>query len=481
MMKSEAEIKNLLVGNLQRLPFINEAAEIASQRNEKVFVVGGYIRDLILGGGKEDIDILVVGDGTAFAEDLGKRLGVTDVVVYGNFGTANFHYGSYDIEFVGARKESYNPESRNPDVVPSTFEDDISRRDFTINSIAVSINKETFGEVFDIYNGIGDIDAGILRTPLEPETTFDDDPLRIMRAIRFAARFGFSIEPEVYEAIKVKAPRLVIVSQERITDEFLKILGGERPGDGLRLMYETGVMKIVFPEVDNLGGVDQINEYHHKDVFYHTCLVVDNISKHTNDVWLRFAALVHDIAKPQTKRFIEGTGWSFHGHEELGAKMMRGIFYRMKFPFTRINYIKKLVRLHLRPVALSDQAVTDSAIRRLIVEAGDDLEDLITLCRADITSKNEYKVKTILANYERVMARVLEVREKDALRAFQSPVRGEEIMEVLKLKPGRDVGIVKKAIEEAILEGIIPNDYDAAYKYMLDEAVNLLKSDEQTT
>ena len=480
MIKSDLEIKDLVVGNLQKLPFIEAAAEIAGQRSEKAFVVGGYIRDLILGAGKQDIDILVVGDGTAFAEDLGRKLGVKDIIVYGNFGTANFKYGDYDLEFVGARKESYKPESRNPEVVPSTFEDDISRRDFTINSIAVSINRDSFGEISDLYNGIGDIFAGVLKTPLEPDTTFDDDPLRIMRAIRFAARFGFTVDPEVFEAMKRKASRLEIVSQERVTDEFLKILGGERPGDGLRLMYESGVMKIVFPEVDKLGGVDQINEYHHKDVFYHTCLVVDNISKATGDVWLRFAALVHDIAKPQTKRFVEGTGWTFHGHEELGARMMRGIFQRMKFPFVKINYIKKLVRLHLRPVALSNDSVTDSAIRRLIVEAGDDLDDLITLCRADITSKNEYKVKTILANYDRVMQRVLEVREKDALRAFQSPVRGEEIMEVLRLKPGREVGIVKKAIEEAILEGIIPNEYDAAYKYMLDEAANLLNPGNKT-
>ncbi|KAA0241684.1 MAG: HD domain-containing protein [Chlorobiota bacterium] len=452
-----------------------EAIKLADERGERVYVVGGYIRDLVLGVGKKDIDILVVGDGTAFAEELGKRLCVEDVLVYGNFGTANFRYGDFDIEFVAARKESYNRESRNPEVVPSTFEDDISRRDFTVNAIAASVNSDNFGEIFDLYNGLDDINAGVIRTPLEPDTTFDDDPLRIMRAIRFASRFGFTIEPGTYSAITGMAPRLTIVSRERITDEFLKILASDRPGMGLRLMYETGVMKEIFPEVHNLGGVEQVNEYHHKDVFYHTCEVVDNISRATNDVWLRFAALVHDIAKPPTKRFVEGTGWTFHGHEELGAKMMKGIFQRMKFPFAKIGYVKKLVRLHLRPVALSKEEVTDAAIRRLIVEAGEDLDDLITLCRADITSKNENKVRHILKNYEKVMARVLEVREKDALRAFQSPVRGDEIMDAFGLKPGKQVGIIKTAIEEAILEGVIPNEYDAAWKYMMEVAPALLE------
>ncbi len=476
MLIERTAVELLVKENLANLPFMPEAMKLGDERGERVFVVGGYIRDLVLGAGKKDIDILVVGDGTAFAEELGKRLGVDDVLVYGNFGTANFRFGDFDIEFVAARKESYNRDSRNPEVVPSTFEDDISRRDFTVNAIAASINSANFGEVYDLYNGLEDINAGVIRTPLEPDTTFDDDPLRIMRAIRFASRFGFTIEPDTYSAITRMAPRLSIVSRERITDEFLKVLASERPGMGLRLMYETGVMNEIFPEVHNLGGVEQVNEYHHKDVFYHTCEVVDNISRATTDVWLRFAALVHDIAKPQTKRFVEGTGWTFHGHEELGAKMMRGIFQRMKFPFAKIAYVKKLVRLHLRPVALSKEEVTDSAIRRLIVEAGEDLEDLITLCRADITSKNENKVRYILKNYERVMARVLEVREKDALRAFQSPVRGDEIMTAFGLKPGKQVGIIKTAIEEAILEGVIPNEYEAAWKYMMEVAPALLET-----
>ncbi len=474
MLIERTAVEPLVRENLSQLPFMPEAIKLADERGERVYVVGGYIRDLVLGVGKKDIDILVVGDGTAFAEELGKRLCVEDVLVYGNFGTANFRYGDFDIEFVAARKESYNRESRNPEVVPSTFEDDISRRDFTVNAIAASVNSDNFGEIFDLYNGLDDINAGVIRTPLEPDTTCDDDPLRIMRAIRFASRFGFTLEPGTYSAITGMAPRLTIVSRERITDEFLKILASDRPGTGLRLMYESGVMKEIFPEVHNLGGVEQVNEYHHKDVFYHTCEVVDNISRATNDVWLRFAALVHDIAKPPTKRFVEGTGWTFHGHEELGAKMMKGIFQRMKFPFAKIAYVKKLVRLHLRPVALSKEEVTDSAIRRLIVEAGEDLDDLITLCRADITSKNENKVRHILKNYEKVMARVLEVREKDALRAFQSPVRGDEIMQAFGLKPGKQVGVVKTAIEEAILEGIIPNEYDAAWKYMMEVAPSLL-------
>lgn len=468
-------IRKKIEKNLKQLPFMKEAMELASERNERVYVVGGYIRDLILGVGKKDIDILIVGDGTGFAVELGKKLGIHEVMVYGNFRTANFKYDEYDLEFVGARKESYNKESRNPDVVPSTFEDDISRRDFTINAIAVSINSDNFGEISDIYDGINDIINGIVRTPLEPDITFDDDPLRIMRAVRFASRFNFAFDPGVSDGIKRNAHRLEIVSQERITEEFMKIMATPQPGIGLRLMYETGVMSVVFPEMAKLGGVEQVDEHRHKDVFYHTCEVVDNISRVTGDLWLRFAALVHDIAKPQTKKFVEGTGWTYHGHEEFGARMMKFIFKRMKLPFAKINYVKKLVRLHLRPVSLSKEEVTDSAIRRLIVEAGDDLEDLITLCRADITSKNEYKVKNILKNYDRVMERVLEVREKDALRAFQSPVRGEEIMSVLGLKPGPQVGVIKTAIEEAILEGTIPNEYDAAHKYMLEVAGKLLK------
>lgn len=477
-MQPENSIKTIrtkIEENLRQLPFMEGTIKLASKRGERVYVVGGYIRDLIMGVGKKDIDILIVGDGTGFAVELGKILGIHEVMVYGNFGTANFKFDEFDLEFVAARKESYNKESRNPEVVPSTFEDDISRRDFTINAIAVSINCETFGEISDIYNGIDDIFAGIIRTPLEPDLTFDDDPLRIMRAVRFASRFDFTFDPGVFEGIKRNAHRLEIVSQERITEEFMKVMATKQPGIGLRLMYETGVMGVVFPEVEKLGGVEQVDEYRHKDVFYHTCLVVDNISRVTDDVWLRFAALVHDIAKPQTKKFVDGTGWTYHGHEEFGGRMMKFIFKRMKLPYAKINYVKKLVRLHLRPVALSKDEVTDSAVRRLIVDAGEDLEDLITLCRADITSKNENKVKNILKNYDRVMERVLEVREKDALRAFQSPVRGEEIMSVLGLKPGPQVGVVKTAIEEAILEGIIPNEYEAAHKYMLAVAQKLVK------
>ncbi|KAB2908349.1 MAG: CCA tRNA nucleotidyltransferase [Ignavibacteriales bacterium] len=474
VVEAEKKVKE----NIKNLSFISEATRLADQRKEKVFIVGGYLRDLILEDCKKEIDILVVGDGTAYAEELGKRLNAEDVRVYGNFGTANFKFGDYSIEFVAARKESYSKESRNPEVTPATFEEDISRRDFTINAIAASVNSENFGKLFDLFNGLQDIKDKLIRTPLDPDTTFDDDPLRIMRAFRFAAKLGFTILPEILSAIKRKADRLSIISQERITDEFLKILASANPGLGLKLMFETGVMRVVFPEIHNLGGVEQVNEYHHKDVFYHTCEVVDNIAKVTDDVWLRFAALVHDIAKPQTKRLVEGVGWTFHGHEELGAKMMREIFKRMKFPFSKLPYVKRLVRLHLRPVAVSKDDVTDSAIRRLIVEAGEDLDDLLTLCRADITSKNENKVKNILKNYEKVAARVLEVREKDALRAFQSPVRGEEIMAVLGIKPGREVGIVKKAIEEAILEGVIPNEHDAAFKYMNEVAAKLINKGE---
>ncbi|MCW8849433.1 MAG: HD domain-containing protein, partial [Melioribacteraceae bacterium] len=383
-----------------------------------------------------------------------------------NFGTAHFNYNNMDFEFVGARKESYKRDSRNPVVQIGSFEDDINRRDFTINTLAISLNKSNFGDFIDKFNGIEDLNAKVIKTPLNPLETFDDDPLRIMRAFRFAAQLNFDVDQKIIEASQNLAERLKIVSQERITEEFFKILSSKKPSVGLKLMFDTKVMHVVFPEIANLAGVDQRKDFHHKDVFLHTLQVVDNISEVTSNVWLRFAALVHDIAKPQTKRFAEDVGWTFHGHEEMGARMMKKVFHNLKLPLTKINYIEKLVRLHLRPIALVSETVTDSAIRRLSANAGEDLEDLIKLCRADITSKNPVKVSKYLSNYDLVMQKVKEVQEKDNLKAFQSPVKGEEIMKICGLKPSKTVGIIKNAIEEAILDGEIPNTYDEALKYL---------------
>lgn len=452
---------------LNKYPFLGNASAVAEEMDVEVYIVGGFVRDLILGREKSEIDFLVIGDGPGYAAEFAANLGTGKVSIFKNFGTAHFKHNDFDLEFVGARKESYKKESRKPDVESGTFDDDINRRDFTINTLAVSVNKNSFGKLVDKFGGLGDIEKGIIKTPLNPEVTFDDDPLRIMRALRFASQLNFNVEENIMTAAGLQRERLKIVSQERITDEFLKILKSPRPSIGLKLLQRSGVMEVIFPEVAKLAGAEQRNDYHHKEVFLHTCKVVDNISGATEDVWLRFAALVHDIAKPQTKRFAEGVGWTFHGHEEIGARMMKGIFKRLKLPMNKLEYIQKLVRLHLRPIALAKEEVTDSAIRRFIVNAGEDLEDLITLCRADITSKNEAKVARYLQNYENVMKKVWEVEEKDKLRAFQSPVRGDEIMKICNIKPSRKVGEIKTAIEDAILDGRIGNNYEEAYNYLL--------------
>lgn len=452
---------------LKEYRLLQTASELAAEVGVEVYVVGGFIRDLILKKEVEDIDFLIVGDVMKYAQTFATSLGINDIVVFKTFGTAHFKHQGLNLEFVAARKESYKKSSRKPLVSEGTFYDDISRRDFTINTIAVSLSKENFGEVIDHFNGAEDIEKKLIRTPLDPKITFDDDPLRILRAFRFASQLNFNVDESIMKAAAELRDRLEIVSQERKTDEFLKILKSPKPSIGLKLLQHSKVMEIVFPEISQMIGVEQREEYHHKDVFYHTLEVVDNISKKTDDVWLRFAALVHDIAKPKTKKFVEGTGWTFHGHEELGARMMKSIFRRMKLPMSQLDYMEKLVRLHLRPIALVSDDVTDSAIRRLIVTADEDLEDLITLCRADITSKNPDKVDRYLNNYEIVIKKVLEVKEKDKLRAFQSPVDGEEIMQVCNLKPSKKVGEIKTAIEDAILDGIIGNNYEEAYKYLL--------------
>lgn len=452
---------------IKKYNFLKQAAELTGKMNVKTFIVGGFVRDLILKKECKDIDFLIIGDVMTYAQTFANQLGIKDIVVYRTFGTAHFVYDGINFEFVAARKESYKRSSRKPEVTDGTFLDDISRRDFTINTLAVSIMKDNFGDVIDQFNGLSDIENKIIRTPIDPKITFDDDPLRILRAFRFASQLNFIVDDSVMQAAEEFRERLEIVSQERKTDEFLKILKSPKPSIGLNLLQQSKVMEVIFPEISVMIGVEQRKDYHHKDVFYHTLEVVDNISLRTDDVWLRFSALVHDIAKPKTKKFVEGIGWTFHGHEEIGARMMRSIFKRMKLPFNKLEYIEKLIRLHLRPIALVKDDVTDSAIRRLVVAADENLEDLITLCRADITSKNPERVERYLQNYEIVMKKVLEVQEKDKLRAFQSPVSGEVIMQVCKIKPSKKVGEIKTAIEEAILDGIIANNYEEAYEYLL--------------
>lgn len=453
---------------ISHLKVIDTISKVAELVDVNVYAVGGFVRDIILNRERNDLDILVIGNGTDFAKNVADGLGITNVSYFKNFGTAHFDYQGMNVEFVGARKESYDRNTRKPIVEDGTFDEDISRRDFTINTLAISLNKNEFGKLIDKYDGLSDIKNERIKTPLNPLKTFDDDPLRIMRAFRFASQLNFNVDESIIKAAYEMRNRLSIVSQERTTDEFLKILTSPKPSVGLKLLFDSGVLEIVFPEIAIMAGVDQRKDYHHKDVFLHTLQVVDNISKETENVWLRFAALVHDIAKPPTKKFVEGIGWTFHGHEDLGARMMKKIFHRMKLPLHQLDYIQKLVRLHLRPIALAKEEVTDSAIRRFVVNAGEDLEDLIVLCRADITSKNPIKVEKYLGNYERVMQKVRDVKERDQLREFQSPVRGEEIMQICNLKPSRKVGEIKTAIEDAILDGKIGNNYEEAFKYLME-------------
>lgn len=456
-----------LKNKILKYSFLECASNLAHKKSIELFLVGGFVRDLILERESHEMDFLVLGDGIEFANEYAIELGVKSVTVYKTFGTAHFIYNDFNLEFVGARKESYSKDSRKPDVRTGSFTDDISRRDFTINTLSISLNENDFGELIDTYDGMRDIKNKMIKTPVDPLITFDDDPLRIMRAFRFASQLDFKVHDSILEAANKLRVRLKIVSQERITDELLKIMASPKPSIGLKLLHNSGVMEIIFPEISNLSGVDQRKDFHHKDVFLHTCIVVDNVAKFSKNIWLRLAALLHDIAKPQTKKFDEEIGWTFHGHEEIGARMMKGIFKKLKLPLNKLEYIEKLIRLHLRPIALAKEEVTDSAIRRLIVEAGEDLDDLLNLCRADITSKNPNRVTKYLENYEKVMQKVFDVREKDKLRAFQSPVRGDEIMSICNLKPSKKVGEIKRAIEEAILDGKIGNNYEAAYEYLI--------------
>lgn len=446
--------------------------QVAESMNQQVYVVGGYVRDFYLGRLQEnditDIDFVTVGSGIELAGAVSKKLKTARISVFKKFGTAQVKYKDIDLEFVGARKESYRRESRKPIVEDGTLKDDQLRRDLTINALSWSLNPDTFGVLNDPFNGIQDLKNKIIRTPIGPETTFDDDPLRMMRAVRFAAQLKFKIEDEAFKAIQKMADRLSIISKERIIEELNKIILTETPSYGFELLLKTNLLEQFFPEMVKLQGVDIRNGQGHKDNFWHTLEVLDNISEVSDDLWLRWAAIMHDIAKPPTKRFSKSTGWTFHGHDALGAKWTPKIFRRLSLPLDdRMKYVQKLVRLHLRPIALVSDEVSDSAIRRLIFEAGDDIEDLMKLCRADITSKNEWKVKKYRNNFDQVEQRIQEVEEKDQVRNWTNPVSGDKIMEVLNVKPGPIIGRVKDEIKEAIFDGEIPNDYDAALNYLM--------------
>lgn len=445
----------------------------------KVYVVGGFVRDYYLNRLDKDeiadIDIMTVGSGLKLANEVAKRLKVKPVNEFKQFGTAHFHYRNMSVEFVGARRESYRRDSRKPVVEDGTLEDDQQRRDFTINALSWSLNKEDYGLLLDPYGGIQDLHAGIIRTPIDPMITFDDDPLRMLRAIRFAGQLDFYIEDGTFKGIVECAERIKIISQERITEELNKMLACKKPSIPFSLLFKTGILRHIFPELQALQGIDEVNGQRHKDNFWHTLEVVDNIAPHTENLWLRWAALLHDIAKPPTKKFDPREGWTFHGHDALGARWVKNIFRRFGLPMDdRMKYVAKLVRLHLRPIALASEVVTDSAIRRLIFDAGDDIDDLMTLCRADITSKNHEKVNRYLRNFDRVSEKIVEVEEKDRLRNWQPPVDGNEIMQTLGLQPGKKVGLIKKAIEEAILNGDIPNEHDAAFEYMMKNKDQIL-------
>ncbi|MBS1618402.1 MAG: HD domain-containing protein [Bacteroidetes bacterium] len=450
-------------------PVFQAMSEVADRLGLETYVVGGYVRDLLMRRPCKDIDFVCVGSGIALAEAAAKSLNPRiNVNVFKNFGTAQFRYEDLDLEFVGARKESYQRDSRKPIVEEGTLQDDQNRRDFTINAMAISLNKKTFGELIDPFDGLADIDTGVIRTPLDPDITFSDDPLRMMRAIRFATQLNFYIQPETLASIARNKDRIAIISQERITTELNKIILAKKPSIGFRLLEETGLLAIILPEMQKLKGVQTVDDKSHKDNFYHTLQVLDNITFSTTDLWLRWAAILHDIAKPPTKRFEPGVGWTFHGHEVLGSKWVPRIFRNLKLPAGgEMKFVQKMVYLHLRPIALTKEEITDSALRRLLFEAGDDIDSLMKLCEADITSKNKAKVNRYLQRFEMVREKLKDVEERDSIRNFQPPVSGELIMQVFNITPSREVGVIKDRIKEAILEGEIKNDYQQAYDMML--------------
>ncbi|WPQ66104.1 HD domain-containing protein [Chitinophaga sancti] len=456
---------------LQERKVLEQIALAAQELGVPCYLIGGFVRDKLLNRRTKDMDVVCVGDGIALAHKVATYFDNAKVSFFKTYGTAQVKWNEFEVEFVGARKESYREESRNPDVEPGTLEDDQLRRDFTINALAISLNDEDYGSLVDPFNGLADMDAKIIRTPLAPAQTFSDDPLRMMRAIRFASQLQFTIADDTFQAIKEQADRIQIISQERITDELNKIMLSAVPSVGLNLLFKSGLLKIIFPQLVDLAGVQTVDGKRHKENFSHTLQVVDNISRNTKDLWLRWAALLHDIGKPATKRYEQGHGWTFHGHEMVGAKMVPRIFSRLKLPTHEpMRFVKKLVELHQRPISLTKENITDSAIRRLLFEAGEDVEALMMLCEADITSKNVSKVRRYLDDYELVRQRMKEIEENDRLRNWQPPVTGEMIMETFNLTPCRTVGDLKSAIREAILDGVIPNTYDAAYAFLLEKA-----------
>ena len=468
--------------NLQALDsvFFKICSEVSSETNIPAYAVGGWVRDLYLERVCKDIDIVVVGNGIDFAKKVAEKINPKLKVNYfSNFGTAQFNYQGIDYEFVGARKESYQRDSRKPIVEDGTIEDDIARRDFTINAMAISLCQDNYGELLDIYHGCQDLKDKCIKTPLDPDITYSDDPLRILRAIRFSSQLHFTIEKRSLEAISRNASRMEIISKERIHKELNKILLSPKPSKGLDLLFQTGLLDFVLPELKLLHGVELYKGKGHKDNFYHTLQVVDNVAQKSDDLWLRWAALLHDIAKPQTKSYSEENGWSFHGHEVLGTKMAVSIFKTLKLPLDQpLQYVRKMIFLHLRPIALTKEEITDSAVRRLLFEAGDDIDDLLLLCQSDITSKNEAKVARYLENLEKLKLKIKEVEERDHIKNFQPPITGEIIMEIYNLKPSRVIGDIKNHIKEAILDGVIRNDYEEAFALMQEIAPNYISNEQ---